>query len=453
VKTVNGFIQAKKLLSRKEISTDYNVPEKIKESLKEMFGTDNPEKAVKKIIKEVRRRGDDALFEYTQKIDGVKLESLEASRKQIEEARREIDSRLMTALKLAADRIYNFHLEQKNAVETSVAAMGYGTLMRPLQRVGVYAPGGTASYPSTVLMTALPAKIAGVQEVILVTPPGKDGKVPAATLAAADIARVDRVLCIGGAQAIAALAYGTQTVPKVDKICGPGNIFVMLAKKLVFGKVDIDGLQGPSEVVIIADEKAKARNCAAEILAQAEHDVLAEAIFITDSAGLAIEVKKELVRQLAGLERKDIAVEALNNGGVIAVVSNIDEAIELANLYAPEHLCLDISGAEKYIDKITNAGCIFTGTEPTVVMGDYVAGPSHALPTGGTARFSSPLNITDFIKYTNVVNTDRQSLEELGETAAIIARAEGLEAHARVIEQRLKGNTINNGLEDERRRH
>ncbi len=439
MKKVNGFRQAKALLSRRKVSTDYEVSGKIKKSLMEMFGTDNPEEAVKKIIKEVRCQGDEALYEYTQKIDGVKLDSLEITKEQMEKARNEVGSRLITALKLAADRIYNFHLEQKSGVEAGVAVMGYGTVMRPLKRVGVYAPGGTASYPSTVLMTALPAKIAGVKEVILVTPPGKDGKVPAATLAAADIARVDRVFCIGGAQAIAALAYGTKTVPKVDKICGPGNIFVMLAKKLVFGAVDIDGLQGPSEVVIIADKNAKAANCAAEILAQAEHDTLAEAIFITDSSELASEVKDELEKQLAELERKKVAVEALNNGGVIALVANMNQAIELANLYAPEHLCLDIKGAEKYIDKITNAGCIFTGEEPTVVMGDYVAGPSHALPTGGTARFSSPLNITDFMKYTNVVNTSRQDLEELGETAATIARAEGLGAHAKVIEKRLKG--------------
>ncbi|MFC1865467.1 histidinol dehydrogenase [Chloroflexota bacterium] len=453
MKTVYGFSRTKMLLTKRRASDDYNVSEEIKEKLKEMFGTDKPQKAVEKIINKVQRRGDDALFDYSQKIDGIKLESLEVSREQVEKARHEVDSRLMTALKLAADRIYSFHMEQKNGIETGVAVMGYGTIMRPLKRVGVYAPGGTASYPSTVLMTALPARVAGVEQVILVTPPGKNGKIPAATLAAADIARVDRIFSIGGAQAIAALAYGTQTVPKVDKICGPGNIFVMLAKKYVFGAVGIDGLQGPSEVVIIADKSAKAKNCAAEILAQAEHDALAEAIFITNSGELATEVKNELEKQLVVLKRKKIAVTALNNNGVIAVVASINEAIELSNLYAPEHLCLDIQRVDKYIEKITNAGCIFTGEEPTVVMGDYVAGPSHALPTGGTARFSSPLNITDFMKYTNVVNTSRESLEQLGDAAAIIARAEGLEAHARVVEQRLEKNNTDNDWKNDRRRY
>jgi len=436
MKTVNGFNKAKPLLSRKANFGDYSVSELLKKRLLEMFATEDPQQAVKQIIDKVRRHGDAAVFDYTRQIDGVELDSLAVSRKEIKEAVKSIDSRLMAALKLAADRIYSFHIAQKDGVEAGVDAMGYGTIMRPLEKVGVYAPGGTASYPSTVLMTALPAKIAGVKQVILVTPPAKDGRVPAATLVAADIARVDKVFCIGGAQAIAALAYGTKTVPKVDKICGPGNIFVMLAKKLVYGAVDIDGLQGPSEVIIIADKTAKTTNCAAEILAQAEHDILAEAILITDSVELAAEVKAELERQLKELERRKIAVEVLNNGGVIVVVDSIDEAIELSNLYAPEHLCLDVKDPPAFIGKITNAGCVFTGDAPTVVMGDYVAGPSHALPTGGTARFSSPLNITDFIKYTNVVNTSRESLVELGEVAITIARAEGLEAHARVIEKR-----------------
>jgi histidinol dehydrogenase len=256
-------------------------------------------------------------------------------------------------------------------------------------------------------------------------------------LVAADFARVDMVFCIGGAQAIAALAFGTETVPKVDKICGPGNIFIMLAKKLVYGAVDIDGLQGPSEVVIIADEMAKPEYLAAEILAQAEHDTLASSIMITTSQGIAEEVSREVKEQLVELKRKDIATESLANGGVIAVVDRVEQAIELSNMYAPEHLCLDIRNAKAYIDKITNAGCIFIGEEPTVVMGDYVAGPSHALPTGGTSRFGSPLNITDFIKYINVVSIDGDKLRELGPAAITIARAEGLEAHARAVEKRM----------------
>ncbi len=439
MKTINGFNKAKTLLSRKASFDKYRVSATLKRDLLQMFGTEEPQKAVEQIVDAVRRHGDAAVFEYTRKIDGIEMDSLAVNRKQIKEARKEIDSRLMVALKLAAERIYSFHTAQKEGVEAGVEAMGYGTIMRPLERVGIYAPGGTASYPSTVLMTALPARIAGVSQVILVTPPGRDGKVPAATLAAADIARVDKVFCIGGVQAIAALAYGTKTVPRVDKICGPGNIFVMLAKKLVYGAVDIDGLQGPSEVIIIADKSARASNCAAEILAQAEHDAMAEAILITDSAELADTVKVELESQIDKLERRKIAVEALNNSGVVVVVDSIDQAIELSNMYAPEHLCLDVKNSAVYIKGITNAGCIFTGEEPTVVMGDYVAGPSHALPTGGTARFSSPLNITDFVKYTNMVNIDWETLAELGDAAMTIALAEGLEAHARAVEKRMQG--------------
>ena len=438
MKIVYGFSEAKSLLSRQVSSTVYPVSPVLKGKLRQIFGTEDPEQAVKQIIDEVRTRGDAALFNYSLKIDRVQLKSLEISGQQIKEARRRIDSRLISALKLAADNIYSFHVSQRDSVLSGVAMMGSATLWRPLERVGVYAPGGTAIYPSTVLMTAIPAKVAGVSQVILITPPGLDGTVPVETLVAADIARVDRVFCIGGAQAIAAVAFGTETVPKVDKVCGPGNIFVMLAKKLVYGVVDIDGLQGPSEVVIIADEKADPVACAAEILAQAEHDSLASAILITDSRKLAGEVNKEVDKQMATLERNAIVAESLANGGVIAVVDDIDEAFELSNLYAPEHLCLDIEEASSYINKITSAGCVFVGDEPTVVLGDYVAGPSHALPTGGTARFSSPLNITDFIKYINVVNVDKNSLREMGQAAITIARAEGLEAHARAVEKRLK---------------
>ena len=440
MRIVNDFKEAKSLLVRQGIATEHSVSFALEQKLKEMFGTEDPEQVVRQIIGEIKSRGDDALFEYTLKIDGVRLDCLEVGRQQVEEALSQVDSRLMAALKLAADRIYSFHERQYEGVLAGIERMGFGTSMRPLEIVGIYAPGGTASYPSTVLMTAIPAKIAGVSQVVMVTPPGRDGKVPVAILAAAGISRVDRIFSIGGAQAIAAMAYGTKTVPKVDKICGPGNIFVMLAKKLVYGMVDIDGLQGPSEVVIIADEMAKPANCAAEILAQAEHDPLASVILITDSYELASSVKKEVEEQLALLERREIAEKALKDRGIIAVVSSIEKAIELSNMYAPEHLCMDFKGAEAYIDKVKNAGCVFIGDEPTAVMGDYVAGPSHALPTGGTARFSSPMNITDFIKYTNIVNVDKKSLRELGEAAITIARAEGLEAHVKAMEQRLQGN-------------
>lgn len=438
MRIVTDFKEAKALLSRQGRFGDYSISPALKKSLRQMFGTEDPEQAVRYIIDEVRSRGDAALFDLTLKINKIQLKSLEISRQQVKEAHRQVESRLISALKLAADQIYNFHVAQNEGVLAGVARMGSGTILRPLERVGIYAPGGRAVYPSTVLMTAIPARAAGVSEVILATPPGVNGVVPAATLVAADIARVDRIFCLGGAQAIAAMALGTETVPRVDKVCGPGNIFVMLAKKLVYGLVAIDGLQGPSEVVIIADKTANPSYCAAEILAQAEHDPLASAILITDSPELANKVDKEVDKQLATLERKAIIKESLENGGMMVVVADIDEAIELSNLYAPEHLCLMMDKAETYINRITNAGCIFTGDKATVVMGDYVAGPSHALPTGGTARFSSPLNITDFVKYINVVAVDDNSLKELGEAAITIAHAEGLPAHARAVEKRLE---------------
>ncbi|UCE97622.1 MAG: histidinol dehydrogenase [Dehalococcoidia bacterium] len=440
MRIIDGFKEAKAILSRQLATEEYKVSKVLQDKLVQIFETKEPEEAVKQIIREVHMRGDTALFDYTLKVDGVRLDSLEVNRRQVEEALAQVDSRLMNALKLAAEKIYLFHEKQYQVLKGGLKKIASNTIMRPLERVGIYAPGGIASYPSTVLMTAIPAKIAGVKQLFLVTPPGKDGKVPAETLVAADMARIDRIFCIGGAQAIAALAYGTQTVPKVDKICGPGNIFVVMAKKLVFGSVDIDGLQGPSEVVIIADEMADPANCAAEILAQAEHDSLASSILITDSFELASNVKREVQKQLVLMKRRVIAEESLKKRGIIIVVSSIDKAIELSNSYAPEHLCLDLRKAEAYIDKIINAGCVFLGDEPTVVMGDYIAGPSHALPTGGTARFSSPLNVTDFIKYTNIVNVDRTSLQELGQAAITIALTEGLEAHAQAVEKRLNKN-------------
>jgi histidinol dehydrogenase len=401
------------------------------------FYESEPEPAVRQIVNEVRNRGDAALLDYTLKFDGIKLTCLEISKQQIASAYQEVDKELVSALKLAAERIYSFHLAQRDNIWGRVVGQRLGQLIRPLERVGVYVPGGTACYPSTVLMTAIPARVAGVREIILATPPGSNGTVPAPTLVAAAVAGVDRIFCVGGAQAIAALAFGTESIPRVDKICGPGNIFVTLAKKIVYGVVDIDGLQGPSEVLIIADETADPKYCAADLLAQAEHDPLASAILITTSRWLADEVNQEVEQQLGSLPRKAIAAESLENRGKIVVVTTVDEAIELANLYAPEHLCLMVDRAASYIDKVSNAGCIVAGNKSTVVLGDYVAGPSHVLPTGGTARFSSPLNVGDFIKFINLVTIDEASLRQLVQAASTIARAEGFEAHARAVEKRL----------------
>ncbi len=435
---IEGFQSAKSVLTRQAAAEFYPVSPGLRQRLKELFGTDDPELAVRQIINEVRNRGDVALFDYTLKIDGIKLTSLEVSKEQIASAYREVDSELVLALKLAAERIRSFHSLQKESIWSGVTKPGSGQLIRPLERIGIYVPGGTACYPSTVLMTAIPAKVAAVNEIILVTPPGLNGAVPPPTLVAADIAGVTRIFSVGGAQAIAALAFGTKSIPKVDKICGPGNIFVVLAKKMVYGVVGIDGLQGPSEVLIIADETANPRYCAADLLAQAEHDPLASAILIVTSPRLADEVNQEIGQQLKDLPRQAIAMESLESRWKIVVVNDVDEAIELANLYAPEHLCLMVDRATSYIDKVSNAGCIFIGGNSTVVLGDYVAGPSHVLPTGGTARFSSPLSIGDFIKFINLVALDEADLKQLGQAAVTMARAEGFEAHARAVEKRLE---------------
>jgi histidinol dehydrogenase len=408
---------------------------KIVEGFKSANGT------VAEIIYNVANRGDVAIRECTLKFD-ITLEevsSLEVAAEQLKNACGEIDPELLAALQLAAGRIKDFHIKQKDAVWESVAKMGGRQLVRPLERVGIYAPGGVAFYPSSVLMTAIPARIAGVDEVIMATPRGPGGVVPAPTLAAAAIAGVDRVFGIGGAEAVAAMAYGTESVPRVDKICGPGNIFVTVAKKMVYGVVDIDGLKGPSEVLLIADETADAGYCASELLAQAEHDVLAAPIMITNSATLAARIETEIERLAEDLPRQAVIKVSLTDNGFIAVVDSIDEAINLANNYAPEHLCLLVENPDYYIEAIKNAGCIVTGPRATVVMGDYIDGPSHALPTGGTARFGSPLSINDFIKFIDVVNVDETSINELGPSAALIARAERLEAHARAVEIRQDG--------------
>ena len=401
--------------------------------------TDDREQVVRQIINDVGSRGDTAVREYTQKFDGVALDSLEVSRDEVAAACKQLSPELRSALELAAGRIRTFHAAQMEVIRSGTAGPGLSWLVRPLNRVGVYAPHGTAPYPSSLLMTAVPAKVAGVPEVILATPRGKDGTLPAATLAAADIAGVDRIFSIGGAQAIAALALGTGSVPRVDKVCGPGNIYVMLAKKLLFGTVGIDALQGPSEVLIIADDTANPEYCAADLLAQAEHDELAEAILVTTSAELAERVTGEVSRQLRDLSRKEIAEASLERNGIIVLVDSMDEAVELANLYAPEHLLLMVDGAESYVDRLFNAGCIVLGDRATVVLGDYVEGPSNVLPTQGTARFSSPLSVLDFVRLTNVISVDRNSLEELGPAAMAIAGFEGFDAHVRALERRLKG--------------
>jgi histidinol dehydrogenase len=422
VKIIEGFSKARELLNRQ--------PPKNLEYKQET--------AVKKIIDDVRQRGDTALLQLTEKFDGVKLSALEVNSAKIKAAYKKASPELINALKLAAGRIRSFHQMQIQHSLPSYTHGKTGWIVRPLERVGIYAPGGTASYPSTVLMTAIPAKVAGVKEVILVTPPNKDGNISPALLIAASLAGVNRIFSIGGAQAIAALAFGTESVPGVDKICGPGNIYVFLAKKLVYGVVGIDGLQGPSEVVVIADEMANPEYCASDLLAQAEHGSLSPAILITNSRSLADRTVRALEQQIKACSRQAIIKEALKSNGMIVVVKNMEAAIELTNLYAPEHVLLLVKAGTAYEERITNAGCIVYGQKATVAMSDYVSGPSHTLPTEGTARFSSPLNVLDFLKITNVSRVGDALMNLAGEAAITIAHAEGLDAHAQAMELRMK---------------
>jgi len=434
---VEGFTKAKQLLTRKDFLESFAASSEAAARIRQTFGKElSPQQVVDLIISEVHHKGDKALFDYTEKLDGVKLDSLEVSRQEVAAAYDKADKKLISALELAAERIQNFHVAcgHKSGVISIVKHLGQ--LIRPLDRVGLYVPGGTAAYPSTVLMMAIPAKVAGVKEIIMASPPGKDGGIPAITLVAAGIAKVNRVFKVGGAQAIAALAFGTELIPKVDKICGPGNIFVTLAKKTVYGIVGIDGLEGPSEIVIVADKTADPVLCAADLLAQAEHDPLASVILITSSTELANRVDKEIELQLGKLKRRSIAEKAIDTG-VIVNVDNIDEAIELVNLFAPEHLSLLVSDASSLISRFHNAGCIFIGENSPVVLGDYVAGPSHVLPTQGSARFSSPLGVADFLKVSNIVALDKPAMQELSQAAMVIARAEGLDAHAQAIALRV----------------
>ncbi len=437
MKTITDLAAAKAfLLGRSTVELAQASPS-IKQKIRDIFGEDlTPEEAVRRIVSEVRAKGDHALFDFIKRIDGMGLAKLEVGKIEISEAYKKVDKELVRALELAAERIQAFHRVQKGKLGLDFVEDGMGFIVRPLERVGVYIPGGRAYYPSTVLMTVIPARVAGVTDVFITTPPAPDGDIPAPTLVAADIAGASRVFKVGGVQAIAALAYGTKSIPRVDKICGPGNIFVMLAKRLVYGAVDIDGLHGPTETVIIADDSANASFCAADLLAQAEHDEMASAVLITTSARLADAVSAEVRNQLAKLERRAIARLSLEHNGAIIVVPGLEEAINLVNLYAPEHLCLMVKNARSYIDRIRNAGGIFIGVPEAI--GDYTAGPSHVMPTGRTARFSSPLSVLDFLKVSILVDMDEKALKALGPASAIIARAEGLTAHSLSVEIRLE---------------
>ncbi|MCC6766961.1 MAG: histidinol dehydrogenase [Deltaproteobacteria bacterium] len=400
--------------------------------------TGRVERTVRTIVADVRKRGDAALFAYTKRFDGVALgaRTVEVPAAELAEAAASLPSPVRSALALAARRVAAFHRRQRQGSWSFRDAAGarLGQQVRPLDRVGVYVPGGTAAYPSSVLMNVIPAKVAGVGEVIGVTPPGRAS---AEVLAAAHIAGIDRLFRVGGAQAIAALAYGTRSIPRVDKICGPGNVFVATAKRLVFGAVDIDMIAGPSEVLIVADARARADLVAADLLSQAEHDPLAAAILVTPSAALAERVARALAAQLGELPRQAIARRALARYGTAFVTATLAEAVELANRIAPEHLELAVRRPERWLPKVRHAGAIFLGEHAPEPFGDYLAGPNHVLPTGGSARFSSPLGVYDFVKRSSVIAAGPRTMATLGPVVARLARLEGLDAHARAIERRL----------------
>ena len=401
----------------------------------------NVEGVVSDIIAKVRSEGDRALFEYSRKFDRAELSSLEVAEDEIEEAFAAVDAEFIEVIREACENIRNFHKRQvrESFVISEREGVVMGQKIIPIEKVGLYVPGGTAAYPSTVLMDSVPAKLAGCSEIVMVTPPNAEGKVNPVILAAAKIAGVDRIFKVGGAQAIAALAYGTESVPKVDKIVGPGNAYVAEAKKQVFGVVSIDMIAGPSEILIVADAKSNPEHLAADLLSQAEHDRMASAVLVTDSYELAEKVSLELERQIPTLPRAEIARCSIdNNGKIIVAEGNISLAIDIANEIAPEHLELVLDNPFDYLDRIKHAGSIFMGRNCPEALGDYFAGPNHTLPTSGTARFSSPLSVDDFIKKTQFTYYTGEALSRVSEKVALFAEREGLTAHARSATVRTK---------------
>ncbi|MBC1649559.1 histidinol dehydrogenase [Listeria booriae] len=397
------------------------------------------EAAVKAIIAEVRADGDDALFRFTERFDGVELTDFKVPQDALEQALDQVEPDFIAALEQAKANILSYHQKQKQSgfVDTEKNGVLRGQLIRPLETAGIYVPGGTAAYPSSVLMNILPAKIAGVPRIIMVTPPGKDGMNPH-ILAAAAIAGADEAYQVGGAQAIAALAFGTDSIPKVDKIVGPGNLFVALAKREVFGIVDIDMIAGPSEIVVVADATANPRFVAADLLSQAEHDKLARAILITTSEQFGVSVADEVEKQLQTLPRVEIATASIANFGQVIVTETLAEAFEIMNEIAPEHLEIQLENAIDYLSYVKNAGSVFLGAYASEPLGDYFAGPNHVLPTSGTARFFSPLGVADFCKRTSFISYTKEALAKEKDAIVLLAEKEGLTAHARAIQIRFE---------------
>ena len=437
MRVVKGYEAGRKALDRgAQRVWDSASPDTL-DRIESLFGERlSPRQAVQRVLDDVREHGDAAVRRYAELLDGGAPDSLEATASELREAYDDTPQDLRSALHTAADRVRAFH-EACLPKSWMDPATGLGEQFTAMARAGLYVPGGQAAYPSTVLMTAVPARVAGVDEVVLATPSQQGMGPNPAVLAAAYVAGVDRVFQIGGAQAIAAMAYGTESVPKVDIVCGPGNIFVTLAKQMVYGEVAVDGLYGPTETLVIADASVDPVMCAADLLAQAEHDTLASPVLITTSAAALDGVCAEIERQLRTLPKRDIASAAIENQGVAVLVDDLDQAVSLANLFGPEHMCLLVEEPRLLLGSIRNAGGVFLGEASPEVAGDYIAGPSHVMPTGGTARFNSSLGVHQFLKVTSIIGLDDAAFQALGEDAARLAEAEGLEGHARAARLRL----------------
>jgi histidinol dehydrogenase len=438
---------AKQTILKRTPPDEFPVSQRVLDGITQLFGESlTPEQAVTKILKDVRMNGDSALQKWTQTLDSIDLQPAPVKKDLIQSALDSLPLAQRDALEKAAARIEKFHRHQPlTSWFTNELGGTLGQIIRPINRVGLYVPGGTAPLPSTVLMSAIPARVAGVKEIVVVTPPNreladKNPPVDPMILAACAIAGVDKVYLLGGAQAIAALAYGTETIQAVDKIFGPGNLFVTLAKRQVYGVVGIDGLAGPTETVVIADESAKPAWVAADLLAQAEHDLLASAILLTPSQTLIEHVQVEVARQIEQRGRADIILVSLENRGGAVLTRDLDEAVELANDFAPEHLALSVRDPWRWVEKVNNAGGVFVGENSFEVLGDYLAGPSHVMPTGGSARFASPLNVWDFVKIVSLIALDESTAQAIGPTAAMNAKSEGLDAHANAALIRLAGS-------------
>ena len=436
MRIVKGYEKARAALTESRRLDLASVPQSVLDGSEAMFGERlTPLEIVSRIIEDVRINGDDAIIRLSLLIEGSEQERIEVDPEYIKAATESVDPNVLDSLTLSADRVRRYH-EASMTNDWMDFSAGYGALVRPCERVGVYIPGGSAPLPSTVIMTAIPARVAGVDEIILCSPPKQAGLPDPVVLAAAHLAGVDRVFAVGGAQAIAAMAYGTETVPAVDVVCGPGNLFVTLAKKLVYGDVGIDGLYGPTETLIVADASANPTLCAADLLAQAEHDPMARPLLVCTSESVADQVAREVETRLKRLSRESVARASVEGQGTIALVETTEQAIQLANSFAPEHMCLAVRDPWSWVGKIRNAGAVFVGEFSHEVLGDYVAGPSHVMPTSGTARFNSGVGVHKFLKTIPIIALDDAESVALSQSAAVIARAEGLTAHAEAAEIR-----------------